>query len=272
MMEIKNIIRNGIPKEHIFYFFVANILFANSSHADINNVGGYLSLTYTSNYFDTDDHRSIRNLNWSGNLNYTFNNNHTFYLDSGGYRVYEDETGTYLTDTVIGIKNNEIFPWGETGHIGYAAQLTLPTSELSEKDELYTALRLSMPITNKWDNFNYFFTPRVKKNFHKYKTAGEKNLTEWVASFNTGVGYKWHDFKVNLSLLAGTGWNYHGTRYDWDYSGALTGLWQITPHFYTALSTSNSGVYFDAERGTVGDIDIFNLNTATYSIAVGYSF
>lgn len=270
-MDITNIKRKRIPKRYKPLVLIAGLLVVNHSYADINNINGYLSLTYTSNYVDKDDHRSIRNLNWSGNLNYKLNEN-TIYIDSGGYRVYEDETGTYLTDTIIGIKNSQYYQWGETGNIGYAAQFTLPTSELSEKDKLYTALRLSMPITNKWDSINYFFTPRVKKNFHKYKTAADKNLTEWVASINTGVGYSWHDFTVNLSLLGGTAWSYHGTRYDWNYSGALSGIWQITPHFYTALSTSNSGVYFDAERGTVGDIDIFNLNTASYSIAVGYSF
>ncbi|MGR5079912.1 hypothetical protein [Photobacterium swingsii] len=271
MMDITNIKRKGIPKRYDYLLLIISLLLANTSYADMSNVSGYVSMTYSSNYVDTNDHRSIRNLNWSSNLNYTFSDNN-IYVDSGGYRVYEDDVGTYLTDTIIGIRNNQYYQWEETGNIGYAIQFTLPTSEFSKKDKLYTALRLSIPITNKWGNINYFFTPRVKKNFHEYKTAGDKNLTEWVASINTGIGYQWHDFTAKLSLLGGTAWSYHGTRRDWNYSGALSGIWQITPHFYTALSTSNSGVYFDAERGTVGNIDIFDLNTANYSIAVGYSF
>jgi len=142
-----------------------------------SDFGGSLSLSYDTNIYDPDDHRSVRSLSWSGGLNYRFTNNITGYLSTGGYRAYENKTGDFATDSVIGASYSGLYEFGETGKIGASGQFTIPTSEASRKDELQTAFRLATPVSMKPWGVNVSITPRLRKNFHKYKTAGGRSLT-----------------------------------------------------------------------------------------------
>lgn len=243
-----------------------------ASESDNTGWGGDLSASYTANTYDKSSHNSLRSLNWSGKLKYSLTESYAVYLASGGYRVYEGKTGDFFTDTVIGFEDRHLATLGDSGKLKYNLQLTLPTSELSRDDELESRVRLALSYAATDGQASYFISPRLAKNFHRYQTAGDKSLPEWLVSLNAGFAYQWDKLTLSASLLGGTSWSYQHTRQDWTYSGAVSAQWQITEHFYTGLSLSNSGVYFDAEQGTVGDIDLFNDDTAVYSLSLGYTF
>lgn len=238
-----------------------------------SDLGGSLSLSYNTNIYHPDDHRSVRSLSWSGGLNYQFTDQVRGYASSGGYRAYENETGDFATDSVVGLSYSNLYEFGETGKIGASAQFTIPTSEASRKNELNTALRVATPFTFQSWGVNFNITPRLRKNFHEYKTIGGRSLTEWTYSLSSSATKSWESFTLGISALGGNTISYQGTRRtSWTYGGSLFGSYSISKNWSASLSASTSGVYQDAERGTLGNIDLFDQDKASYRATVTFSF
>ncbi|KJR21695.1 hypothetical protein BOO91_12045 [Vibrio navarrensis] len=244
-----------------------------SASCFVCNVSGAVSLSYDTNIYNKDDHRSVRNLSWSGDLSYKLSSNTKVYFSTGGYRAFEDETGTYATDSVLGLSYSNLYNFGETGKIGASGQFTIPTSESSEKDELQTAFRLSVPVAlTAWD-IDFSISPRLRKNFHKYKTAGGKSLTEWTYSLSTSVSKSWESFSAGVSILGGNTISYQGTRRSsWSYGASVWGAYSFSDNWSASLEAATSGVYQDAERGTLGNIDLFDQDKASYIATLTFSF
>ncbi|USH01452.1 hypothetical protein K6Q96_11085 [Grimontia kaedaensis] len=235
--------------------------------------GGSACVYYSQNGHDKDDYRSVRSLNWCASATYQISEDYSGYLSGGGYRAYEDRTGDFFTNTVLGVSRSALFDFGETGKVKASLQFTLPTSETSRKEDLITASRIGLSITGKAAGFDLSIAPRYSKNFHQYKTTvNGKVLTEHVVSVVSSVGYGVGDAYLSGSFIGGTSWTYAGFRRDWTYVGKLSASYQFTDSFSGALSASNSGVYFDAERGTLGNIELFNERSATYTATLTYSF
>lgn len=267
-------------KESIIAFSLLSI-FSSSAFSETNKTneqnkpsfGGNVSVAYDTNIYHKDDHRSIRNISWNGSLHHAFASNYRAYLSSGGYRALEDRTGDYFTDSVIGISRSNLFEFGDTATVGINGQFTIPTSETSRKDELITAFRVAVPVSFKIFDANVSVSPRLRKNFHKYQTAGGKSLTEWVYSLSASASYSFQDFTIGLSSLAGNSISYQGTRRNSiTYGGSLFGSYQFKDAFSFSLSASTSGFYLDAEKGTLGDIDLFDADRASYTARISYSF
>ncbi|MGF1710337.1 hypothetical protein L4C37_07090 [Vibrio kagoshimensis] len=238
-----------------------------------SKLGGSVSLAYDTNIYNKDDYRAVRNISWGGSLSYRFNQDYRAYLSSGGYRALENETGTFANDTVIGLSRSGLFTFGETGSIGMSGQFTIPTSETSKNDELNTAFRLAIPVSFKALGIDFSIAPRLRKNFHEYKTAGGKSLTEWTYSLSTGASYKFEKLVIGISALGGNSQSYQGTRRDsFNYGGSIYGSYQATDSIGISLTGATSGFYADAEQGTLGNIDLFDADRASYIAEITYSF
>ncbi|MGF1767538.1 hypothetical protein L4D06_09140 [Enterovibrio makurazakiensis] len=235
--------------------------------------GGNAVAYYSQNGFDKDDYRSIRSLNWSAKGTYKISELYLAYLTSGGYRAYEDETGDFFTDTALGLSRSSLVEFGETGKVGAQIQLTLPTSEFSRKNDLQSGVRLATSVTANALGIDFYLSPRYRKNFHEYKTTvNGKVLTEHIVSVVGNVGYGLGDAYFEGTVIGGTSWTYQGSRRDWTYVGEIKASYPLTENLSAALSASNSGVYYDAERGTLGNIDLFDEKEATYTASLTFSF
>jgi hypothetical protein len=236
-------------------------------------LSGAVYLSYDTNIYDKDDHRSVRNFSWGGSLIYALSDDTKAYLSAGGYRALEDEVGTYATDTVLGMRYLNLYEFGETGNIGVAGQFTIPTSESSRKDELQTAFRLEVPISFSAWNVDFSIAPRLKKNFHRYKTMGGRSLTEWTYSLFSVAEMTWESFSLGITALGGNTVSYQGTRRSsWRYEGAIYGKYSFDDNWSLLLAASSTGFYQDAERGTLGNIDLLDQEKASYIATVAYSF
>ncbi|QXC58528.1 hypothetical protein KSS82_10790 [Vibrio mimicus] len=239
----------------------------------ICQLSGSASLAYDSNLYDKDDYRSVRNLSWNGTLNYPVSEQLRAFITGGGYRVFQDKTGTYVTDTVVGLNYSNLFTFGETGRLGLGGQLTIPTSEASRDTELYTAFRLSVPVSFKMLGGNYSVSPRLRKNFYKYQTMNGRVLTEWVYSVSADGNYQFEKLTLGASLLGGNGTSYKGNRSrEFTYAASIYSHYQILDSWFASLSISSSGFYSDAERGTLGNLDLFDTDKASYIAQLTYSF
>ncbi|ASK55008.1 hypothetical protein [Vibrio tarriae] len=239
----------------------------------ICQLSGSASLAYDSNLYDKDDYRSVRNLSWNGTLNYPVSEQLRAYITGGGYRVFQDKTGTYVTDTVVGLNYSNLFTFGETGRLGLGGQLTIPTSETSRDTELYTAFRLSMPVSFKMLGGHYSVSPRLRKNFYKYQTMNGRVLTEWVYSVSADVNYQFDKLTLGMSLLGGNGTSYKGNRSrEFTYAASVYSNYQISDSWSASFTVSSAGFYSDAERGTLGNLDLFDTDKASYIAQLTYSF
>lgn len=245
----------------------------NTTNCVLCNLSGSITAGYSSNLYDKDDHRSVRNITWDGSLSYKLSSNTRLYFSSGGYKALENETGTFATDSVLGASYSSLYRFGETGKVGVSGQFTIPTSETSENDKLNTAFRLAVPVTvTAWD-VDFSLTPRLRKNFHEYKTQGGKSLTEWIYSFSVGASYSWEKLTIGASGLGANTQSYQGTRRTgFDYGASLYGTYQFTENWSSSLTAASSGYYTDAERGTLGNIDLFDADKASIIADVTFSF
>jgi len=236
-------------------------------------LSGSATLGYDTNIYSRSDHRSVRNISWRGSLNYSFNDAYRLYFNTGGYRALEDEVGTYMTDTIVGLSRAKLYQFGETGAVGIAGQFTIPTSETSRKDSLNTAFRLAIPVSFKLWDANISISPRVSKSFHEYKTSGGKSLTEWIYSISMGANYRWDKLEMGISALGGNSRSYQGTRRtELTYAGSIYAGYDLAENIGISLAVSTAGFYADAERGTLGNIDLFDPDRATYIAEISYSF
>ncbi|EGR4483755.1 Outer membrane receptor protein [Vibrio cholerae] len=239
----------------------------------ISQLSGSASLAYDSNLYDKDDYRSVRNLSWNGTLNYPVSEQLRAFITGGGYRVFHDKTGTYVTDTVVGLNYSNLFTFGETGRLGIGGQLTIPTSEASRDTELYTAFRLSVPVSFKMLGGNYSVSPRLRKNFYKYQTMNGRVLTEWVYSVSADGHYQFDKLTLGASLLGGNGTSYKGNRSrEFNYAASVYSNYQISDSWSASFTVSSAGFYSDAERGTLGNLDLFDTDKASYIAQLTYSF
>ncbi|EHY9843778.1 hypothetical protein OZ254_000135 [Vibrio cholerae] len=239
----------------------------------ICQLSGSASLAYDSNLYDKDDYRSVRNLSWNGTLNYPVSEQLRAFITGGGYRVFQDKTGTYVTDTVVGLNYSNLFTFGETGRLGLGGQLTIPTSEASRDTELYTAFRLSVPVSFKMLGGNYSVSPRLRKNFYKYQTMNGRVLTEWVYSVSADGHYQFDKLTLGASLLGGNGTSYKGNwSREFNYAASVYSNYQISDSWLASFTVSSAGFYSDAERGTLGNLDLFDTDKASYIAQLTYSF
>ena len=236
-------------------------------------LSGSVYLSYDTNIYDKDDYRSVRNFSWGGDLNYAISKDIKAFFSAGGYRALEDEVGTYATDSVLGLQYSNLYRFGETGKIAVAGQFTIPTSEDSRNDELQTAFRLAVPVSFSLWSVDFSIAPRLKKNFHKYKTNGGRSLTEWTYSLFSVAEKSWDSFSLGITALGGNTISYQGTRRSsWQYEGALYGTYKFNKSWSLTLAASSTGFYQDAERGTLGNIDLLDQEKASYIASVAYSF
>ncbi|EKO3677326.1 hypothetical protein FKQ60_04455 [Vibrio sp. A11] len=232
-----------------------------------------LTFGYDSNIYNKNDYRSERKLWWNSTLSHTFAPHYSVSLSTGAYRPLQQERGDFFTDTALALHRQSQFTFGETGRIGWQAQFTLPTSEFSRKDKLTTALRLSTPIQWQAVNIDWQFTPRLRKNFHRYETMGERSLTEWIYGFHFLGSYQWRDFTLSSSVLGGNTISYAGTRRNsFDYAGDVNLSYRVNQHVAFNVGASNSGVYYDAAQGTLGNIDLFDADRVIYSASISLNY
>ena len=79
------------------------------------NISGSVNAGYSTNIYNKDDYRADRSFSWNGSLKYTLSENVKMYISSGGYRLLDDEVGTYATDSVIGLSHSKLYEFGESG-------------------------------------------------------------------------------------------------------------------------------------------------------------
>ncbi|WP_104400762.1 hypothetical protein [Vibrio penaeicida] len=234
--------------------------------------GGSLSLGYQTNIYHPDDYRSSRTLTWSASFSAT-EGDYSAFVSTGARRALEDKTGDFFTDSVIGLSHSSLTKFGDSGNVSISGQFTIPTSEASRKDQLNTAFRLALPVSYKISDVSFSLSPRVRKSFHKYKTIAGKSLAEWTYSISAGSSYSIGKFSLSASVLGGNTISYQGTRRSsFSYQGSLSGSYKATDNISLSLSASSSGVYADAERGTLGNIELFDSEKAVYAATAKISF
>lgn len=232
-----------------------------------------LTFGYDTNIYNKNDYRSERKLWWTASASRRFAPDYTLSFSTSAYRPLQKEKGNFFSDSALGLHRSNLFTFAETGRIGLQTQLTLPTSEFSQKDKLITAVRIATPIQWQAIGVQWQFSPRLRKNFHQYETMAGRSLTEWIYGFHFMGSYQWRDFSISSSILGGNTISYAGTRRNaFDYAGDVNLSYRVNPHLSFNLGASNSGVYYDAAQGTLGNIDLFDADKVTYSASITMSF
>ncbi len=234
--------------------------------------GGSFSLGYRTNIYHPDDYRSSRSLSWSASFR-AKQDKFTASISTGAYRSLEDKTGDFFTDSSIGLSYSSLAKFGETGNVSMSGRLTIPNSESSRKQQLITAVQLSVPVRFKVAKVGISVSPRIRKNFHKYKTIAGRSLSEWVYSISTSANISSGDFSFGTSIYGSNSQSYQGTRRtSINYGGSVYGSYRVADYLSISVSASSGGVYKNAEQGTSNNIDLFNSEKANYVATATFSF
>ena len=234
---------------------------------------GSFNVGYSSNLYDSDSYKSERNVIWGGSLSYSITDDWRVYGSSGGYKSFQDEEGVFATDSVVGSRYSNLLNFGDITRIDIDGQFTMPTSETSRDTKLITAFRLALPVKFDIYDVNLSVTPRVRKNFYEYETYNGRVLTEWVYSLLVDMNYSFSDLTIGASMLGGNGLSFKGSRArEFTYAGSAYASYQFADNWALGLIVSSSGFYADAEKGTLGDFDLFDTEKVTYVTQLTFSF
>lgn len=267
-------------------FFIPHSALANSENANVvaspqkdkGTVYGSLLTYYTSNFYSPDAYDSERSIGVDGKVGYKFANQQKLSLLLSGYDAIDGETqGQYWNDGWIRHQVPMIYSYSDWLNIGAEDGLRLPLSEQSRLDDLRTALRVGLPIDfyiSRWlPGLDITFRPRLAYNFYEYETRGGKNLTEWsldnLLEFYYQPGTSW---SFDLSLVRVTNWTYQGNRTRENLQHIEELGYHFTQNVAVYLNHTNSGSYYNSERGGEGGVSFYDKQHSTWSASFEYLY
>lgn len=192
------------------------------------------------------------------------------WVDKGISQGFEDR----LNDLRVGVFRNPL-KYGKLLVIPNVIA-TLPTSEESKRNQdMIMGLEFNPNLVYlQNDLLNFFFTPRIRRNFHEFTTSRTNQVNvEYTFMGIAGFSYNFTDrFSFQPALIYIQNRTYEGTDRDPSYLTALEGRYQIDRKTYALIGTMTGGGIFATERGPDQNIELFNENTTSIYANYGFLF
>jgi len=231
---------------------------------------------YSKNGYKDSHYLAERSLFADASIIYNYNPDVFFTANFSGYHSYDGLRGDYWDD--IWLTANKRNLWNPVDYLAMSvgSRILIPVSDISKKSDLQTAIRgnvkFSLTLDNLLNGLQISDEIRLRKNFHKYTTAGGVSLEEYRLSNVFTLGYSVKSLFFNINFDSSTSWSYRGTTYSPKLTHAEEIGYQFTDNFSSALGMTNSATYYDPDRGPSPLNTLFDLKSPTYYITLNYSY
>lgn len=251
-----------------------------TSHASTTDWFGYVSATYNDNY--ADDYRDDKSVDLDASLGYNINDNtsvsfsSTITYQNDQFCSSHDTDYWCMANSYVYLKRNNLYDFSDNITLGLNGRLLIPTSKYSQDSHLYTALGAYLPLSINMDEFvsglSFSLTPSLNKYFNKYKTAGNKNLTEYTAALSLTSIYTYSDWSFYANATESQYRTYKGYYKYPSIDITLELDYQMSEHIGMAAGYSNNAQYYSPDKGANPINDLFDDKDPSFYASVNYSF
>lgn len=239
-----------------------------------NRLSGSAELGFSTDFKGWDDERKTSGSQVFLRPRFRINNQYTALLNASFEKGMSQGYQERLGDIRVGVVKRPAI-YGKLLVIPNMIA-TLPTSEMSKRNQdLIMGLEINPNMVYQQSSLlSFFFTPRLRKNFHEYTTTRDDKVnTEYSLTAIGGFLYALTDrFSLQPALIYVQNRSYQGTDRDPNYLVALEGRYQINKNSYALLGTTNGGSIYGAEQGPDSQIEIFDKNTSSFYANYGILF
>ena len=236
-------------------------------------IHGNIAVSYSSNFHDEGEYDNERSVSWRAQVRYDLDKKRSVRLYGGGYRNLDSNPGDYWTNPFLRYNVKRAYTWEDSFKLGYRVDVFIPVSRSSRRQDLNTTLRLGLPMSyDVTSKVSLSYQPRLSKNFHQYKQAGGQNLKDWGLQHILDMDFSPNDnWNLWFSGIWGHAWDYNGNKRDdtWEHSEGVTYSYDS---YEVSLYHSNSGIFFDPERGNDGSISFVDDDNSTWNVEFLYSY
>lgn len=153
---------------------------------------------------------------------------------------------------------------------------TIPASENSKRNQdMIVGLEFNPNLVYlQNDLLNFFFTPRIRRNFHQFTTSRSDQVNvEYSFMGIGGFSYNVTDrFSFQPAVIYIQNRTYTGTNRDPSYLTILEGRYQIDSKSYALFGTTTGGSIYSTEMGPDQNIELFDENTSSIYANYGFLF
>lgn len=245
-----------------------------------------LSVDYSWTKYDeksllSDRALTNRTLSGYGIIRYSIDSDTRVQAIISGYHAYDNGPlglrGDLINDMWLSYSKNNLWTPTKNFKMSGEARIAIPLSKRSEREDLKTAvrigLRFSLDLSDYVEGLYISDYIRARKNFHKYKTAGEQRLIEHQLSNIFAIDYYFADkWSVSTNILYRQGWNYHNGQPAASilHSGQIG--YQIKKDMDIALGLTNSATYYSPEQGPDPLDSLTDIDKSTFYFTINYLF
>lgn len=246
-----------------------------------NPWSGYVSVDYSRNGYKDSAYAADRSASATGVLRYSVTDTSRAQLVVYGYHQFDGNTygdrGQFWGNTSLSWARNNLFKPTEDSSVSGELRLILPTSKASRRDDLQVGTRVKLRWSASFDDWveglmisNSLF---LQKNFHEYKTAGNRRLTEYSLTNQLSVDYSFaDDFYFNIYVMPRRTWDYEGNTHDPRISHGEEIGYQFNNELSFSIGMTNSATYYNPDRGPDPLNDLLDLKKMTYFAVANYQF
>ncbi|MCP4321573.1 MAG: hypothetical protein GY951_03705 [Psychromonas sp.] len=249
---------------------------SNENDQLVDHLFGGVSIDYSRNAFKDSSYKANRSAGMNLRLGYKNDNNLRMMLSGGASYRLDGEEGLFTNDYWFSVGKSDIFQPTSWLTIGADGRIALPISEFSRKTELNTAIRgavsFNFNLENSLKGLRFTFQPRLKANFHEYKTAGNVNLTQYSASTLYALNYGYEKWSFGITAINTHNWTYKGTYKTPNLTHIEHIGYQISDNWNVGIGHTNSTNFFDPDRGPSPESQIFDVKSSTFYGTLIYSF
>ncbi|TKB53271.1 hypothetical protein [Ferrimonas aestuarii] len=233
---------------------------------------GYIGGGYTRNVYSSDSYNAYESFYMNARLGYR--------TDYGQYRLTvggEQETlhGQESTfyDPMFEFRTNKYLindDWSLTASVA----AILPGNHYSKLDHFEYAFRIGGYLYwNPSKDWYLYVSPRYRYNDYKYKTSGQRVLTEHRYDVVADALWQFHpDWYLEMTYQHIWSENYYGRQLDDRFFFAQELGWEVSKNLIVAIAHNNSGRFYNPEKGPSQDFEIFDKRSSTFTFSITQYF
>ncbi|HAS6371165.1 TPA: hypothetical protein RQJ73_001708 [Vibrio vulnificus] len=234
------------------------------------------STSYSRNAYPDNSYLASRSLDASLTVKYETETNWLFSANFSGVHQFDGHEGQYWRDVWLRAVYRDLYQPTENLNFSASIRGVIPISDIAKTTDLSTAFRadlnLSYDLGFLLEGLQLTDSVRLRKNFHRYTTAGNLQLEEYRLSNSFGLSYEYGDWWISTTIDSSKSWTYRGSEYSPEFSHAEEIGYNATESFSVAAGLTNSARYFDTDRGPNPIDTLFDLDKPTYYLTLTYNY
>lgn len=233
---------------------------------------GYIGGGYTRNVYSSDSYNAYESFYMNARLGYRTDYGQYRLTVGGEQETFHGQESTFY-DPMFEFRTNKYLindDWSLTASVA----AILPGNHYSKLDHFEYAFRIGGYLYwNPSKDWYLYVSPRYRYNDYKYKTSGQRVLTEHRYDVVADALWQFHpDWYLEMTYQHIWSENYYGRQLDDRFFFAQELGWEVSKNLIVAIAHNNSGRFYNPEKGPSQDFEIFDKRSSTFTFSITQYF